>query len=322
VNIADRANPQLIGTVPYNGKNTHSASTSEDGKYLFVADEQDGYPCRVFNVEDPTNPFEVAQYTANDSSLVHNPYVRGDFCFVSHNTEGLRVLDISDPTLPVEVGYYDTWPGQSGGFLGLWSACPYFPSGKIIGGNRTDGLYVWEFNGTRAARIYGTVSDSLTGLPLLNGTVAFAAPADTLLLDFTGSFKKGLLEGSYQLTAQAPGYQSKSLEINLLQGDSLFVGFELLPEGYSTAHPGRTALPHPKLYPNPSDGRFTVDLSGLSGVTFIKIFDANGSELSRLFTEGKRTVEVRLTNFSVQTGIVAIFDQTGSLVATARFSTF
>ena len=116
-------------------------------------------------------PVEVATYTANEASLVHNPYVRGDFCFLSHNTEGLRVLDITDPEVPVEVAYYDTYDGPSGGFKGLWSACPYFPSGKIIGGDRTEGLFVWTFNETYGARIYGTVVDSVSQEPIFASNV-------------------------------------------------------------------------------------------------------------------------------------------------------
>ena len=166
VDITDKANPSLLARIEHQSQFTHSAWTTADNTHVVVTDEVDGLPARIWNISDLDNPTEVSQFSANLQSLVHNPYVLGNFVFLSHNTEGLRVLDIRDPSLPVEVGYYDTYPGPSGGFNGLWSAYPYFPSGKIIGGNREDGLYVWKFNGTRAVRLYGTVLDSVTGEPL------------------------------------------------------------------------------------------------------------------------------------------------------------
>jgi len=132
LDISDPANPVLLNRMPYPGGNTHSMTTTLDMNYLFLCDEQDGLVARMYDISDLTEPVQVATYTANIQSLVHNPYIRGDFMFITHNTEGLRVLDIADPEVPVEVGYYDTYAGQSGGFSGLWSACPYLPSGKTI----------------------------------------------------------------------------------------------------------------------------------------------------------------------------------------------
>ena len=146
VDISDKTSPTLVAQIETTGGNTHSAWTTEDDKHLIISLEKDGLPARIWNIKDLSNLSEVATYTANLASLTHNPYVRGDFTFFSHNTEGLRVVDTKDPCVPVEVGFFDTFEGQSGGFSGLWSACPYFPSGKIIGGNREDGLYVWTFN--------------------------------------------------------------------------------------------------------------------------------------------------------------------------------
>ncbi|MBI5917493.1 MAG: choice-of-anchor B family protein [Bacteroidetes bacterium] len=322
VDISDKTNPVQIGTITYDGKNTHSASTTEDGHFLIVTDEQDGYPARVFNVEDPENGYEVARYTANELSLVHNPYVRGDFCFVSHNTEGLRVLDLADPSVPVEVGFFDTWPGASGGFSGLWSACPYFPSGKIIGGNRNDGLYVWSFNETRAARVYGLVTDSLSGAPIYGAAIEIPELADTLATGFTGQFKKGMLEGSYTLAVTASGYLPKTLEINLLQGDSLFVEMPLVPENFSAASEKAALLPSPTLYPNPSGGSFSVDLSRLPNATQMKVFDEKGGLVKKQSIAGGRLLGLDFSENPVGHYRLAIFDEAGSLIATARISMF
>lgn len=322
VDISDKTLPIQVGTIVYDGKNTHSASTTEDGRFLILADEQDGYPARVFNIEDVENAYEVARYTANEISLVHNPYVRGNFCFVSHNTEGLRVLDITDPNVPVEVGFYDTWSGTSGGFNGLWSACPYFPSGKIIGGNRTDGLYVWEFNNTSGARIYGVVRDSLTGEVLLNAGIELPQLQDTLDTGLTGFFRKGMLAGQYSLIANKPQYKSKTLNFSVLQGDSLYFEIELVPEGSTSAFEPKKKIPTPKISPNPSNAGFHVDLSGIEHAASYKVYDGRGALVQTSNLLGGPFLELQLAEKTTGILMLAIFDHEGSLIATARLSAF
>jgi len=228
VDISDKRNPTLIGNIRYQGAYTHSCWTTEDHKYLFVADEQDGQVARIFSIENLNTIYEVAQYSANLQSLVHNPYIRGRYAFIAHNTEGMRVVDIADPSVPVEVGFYDTYPGPSGGFNGLWSACPYLPSGKIIGGDRTGGLYVWKFNNTRAGRIYGTVTDSLTGSPIDSARILVVETGRTVKSKPTGAYKVGELPGRYSLRITAAGYFTKTINNGVLNdGDSLTLNIAL-----------------------------------------------------------------------------------------------
>ena len=271
LDISDRGQPVLLAQLPIFGGAVHSCSLTEDGRYLFVAPEQDGLPARIWNVEDPDDPYEVATWTANLQSLVHNPYIRGDFAFISHNTEGLRVVDLADPETPVEVGYYDTWDGPSGGFNGLWSACPYLPSGRIIGGNREDGLYVWSFNGQRAGRFYGTVTDSLTGLPILGAEVILAENAETLAVDPFGAFRGGSLPGSYTLLLSATGYEPKVVPLQLLAGDQLQLEVELVP--LATAAQGHRRLFEVNIFPNPMRDRATVEWPAPLGISRLTLFD-------------------------------------------------
>jgi hypothetical protein len=145
VDISDKSAPQLITTLPDPGVSTHSCSTSPDQNFLFLADESDGFPGRIFDISDLENITEVATYTANDSSLVHNPYIRGDLVFISHNTEGLRVVDFADPNIPVEVGYYDTFDGVERGLQRLVVSLSLFPLGSDYRGRsypRTAGMAI------------------------------------------------------------------------------------------------------------------------------------------------------------------------------------
>ena len=232
VDISDKTNPTLIASIPDPGNNTHSSWLTEDDKYLFVADEQDGVESSIINVEDFTDPTPVARILANGVSLLHNPYIRGDWAFCSHNTEGLRIYDIADPTLPVEVGYYDTFSGPSGGFSGLWSACPYFPSGKIIGGDRTEGLFIWTFNDTRAARFSGIVRDSISGEILPNAIVELISNSTNLPLNAQAEFRYGDLAGNFEVSANLAGYDEKSVSFTLSEGETGEYDIELVPDDY------------------------------------------------------------------------------------------
>lgn len=221
VDISDKTNPILINSFEDPALNTHSCWLTEDKNFLFMASEKDSLVGRIFNIEDIDDIYEVSQYTANLASLVHNPYIRGDYAFISHNTEGLRVVDVLDPVLPVEVGFYDTFDGPSGGFFGLWSACPYLPSGKIIGGDRTRGLFVWEFNNTKAGRIYGKVVDESSGEPLPGALIAIPELDTVLIADANGEYKIGFYPTNVNLNVSFPLYQSESEEYDLSEGGSI-----------------------------------------------------------------------------------------------------
>ena len=315
LDISDKTNPTLIGLITYPGDNTHSCFTSDDGNYLFLMDELDGLPARMFDISDLDNPVEVAQYSANLMSLVHNPYIRGDFAFISHNTEGIRVVDIADPELPVEVGFYDTWDGPSGGFNGLWSACPFYPSGKIIGVNRHNGLYVWEFNNTEAARIYGRVFDAVTGENLPNSLVNLTNLDTILSTDLSGHFKYGTLAGAYNLTVEETDYLPFSLDFNLGEGDSLWLAIGL--EKPVSTFFNHKDLPILAISPNPMQDFTMVDLVGLNGEK-LQLFDSKGTLVREV--EIKNEEEFILNRENLVAGIywVLVVDGDGVKVGRGR----
>ncbi|MCH8317248.1 MAG: choice-of-anchor B family protein [Bacteroidetes bacterium] len=273
VDISDKTNPTLIAQIIHQYPNIHSCWTTKNEKYLFVTYEQDGLYARIFNIEDLNDIYEAAQYSGNLQSLVHNPYILGDYAFISHNTEGLRIVDITDPEIPVEVGYYDTDTGASGGFSGLWSAYPYFPSGKIIGANRSDGLYIMQFNNTKAGRIYGTVSDSLTGNPILSAQITIIETGKSVYSDSLGIFKSGALasdSNGYTLSVSAVNYQTTLLNnIILNQGDSLWLDIKLIDTSvtsieYENYHASNGLIIF-KNYPNPFHETTTIELNPAVG---------------------------------------------------------
>ncbi len=298
VDISDKTNPTLLTQISYPNPFTHSCWTSQDEKFLFVTDEEDGTPARIWNIEDLNNIYEVAQYSANFQSLVHNPYILGDFVYITHNTEGLRVVDIADPSVPIEVGFYDTYSGPSGGFHGLWSAFPYFPSQKIIGANRADGLYIFEFNQTHAGRIYGTVVDSLTNIPIQNTQITIGETGRTTTTNNNGFFKIGELPSSeegfllgYTLNLVANGYNAKSLtNVVLSQSDSLFFEIKLVDSSVSVRENPNlpTSVKLEQNFPNPFNPNTTINYElQISSFELGKliIFNTQGEEVKEFDLE-------------------------------------
>ncbi len=314
VDISDKSKPTLVAQIDDPGGNTHSAWLTEDSRHLIISDEADGLPARIWNVEDLNNPFEVATYTANEQSLTHNPYVRGNYVFFSHNTEGLRVVDIKDPSLPVEVGYYDTFEGLSGGFNGLWSACPFFPSGKIIGGNREDGLYVWNFNNARAGRFYATVRDSLNEEKVPNVQFRILKNEIALQPDLNGVFKYGALPANYLIELSAAGYQTKLVTIALEAGDSLVLNILLQAKPVGLFNFNKK-LPKVTIHPNPFSETTLIDLSLLKQNKELCLYDASGRLRKKIVTKGNRFYLLKREGLEQGVYILQIFDNEGLPIA-------
>ena len=79
-------------------------------------------------------------------AIVHNIETYGNYAVIAHYTAGIRILNISNPSNPVEVAWYDTYPSSnSTNFSGCWGVYK-FSSGKIIGSDISNGLFVIKTN--------------------------------------------------------------------------------------------------------------------------------------------------------------------------------
>ena len=146
--VHDKANPVQITKITYAGSGTHNAWRSMDGRYVFTTDEigTTHHNMKVWDISNLPLWDSVTVYSASPVDIVHNVHVRGNYIYVAHYTAGMRVVDAHDPRNPIEVGYYDTYPGPSGGYAGVWGVYPYFPSGKWIASDIETGLYVCRFD--------------------------------------------------------------------------------------------------------------------------------------------------------------------------------
>jgi hypothetical protein len=120
----------------------------------------------------------------------------------------LVVADASKPDNIIEVANYDTWPGANGDFNGCWGAYPFLPSGLTLATDRSTGLYVIEVDYKLAARIEGTITDELSGLPINNVTVEITSTqVNGVESNAQGIYKTGLAEGGmYDITFSALNY--------------------------------------------------------------------------------------------------------------------
>jgi choice-of-anchor B domain-containing protein len=123
----------------------HNCAVSKNRNYLFVTYEnQDPGMLDIWNIQDQENITYVRSWqpTGIATSVTHNIEIYGDTAVIAHYTAGIRVLDISNPANPVEVAWYDTRPqDNTNSYLGCWAVYK-FPSGKIIGSDITNGLFV------------------------------------------------------------------------------------------------------------------------------------------------------------------------------------
>jgi hypothetical protein len=141
VDVNDKRNPRRRSATGYPGAFTHNTWLTDDSRYLFTTDETGLGHIRIWDMAF-ASPTQVAEWSATTAGIVHNVYIQGNRAYAAYYTEGLQVLDITDPTSPLLVGFFDTFPGTSGGFRGCWGAYPFLPSGHILVSDITNGLFI------------------------------------------------------------------------------------------------------------------------------------------------------------------------------------
>ncbi len=289
VDISDRANPRLKQQIQYPDGFTHNSTISEDGRYLYETDEVENLTLKIFDIgalwdNDPDNDDQierVGEYLARSGTIAHEPRIKDGFLYVSHYSEGVRVVDVSDPTKPGEVGYYDTYPGDERGFEGNWGVYPYFPSGTIVASDISFGLYVLRFNGVRAGEVHGTVYDRQTGQPLAFAELYFAEAGKIVETDFNGAFSLRTNAGRHTVTVVYSGtILGSDFQVNITAGQSLqWNVFEPIANEDEPAADKQTRLE--QSYPNPLRTVTSIPYQlQQSGKTSLIIYNSAGQEVN------------------------------------------
>lgn len=151
INGTNKAAPTLIASIAYTGGGTHNVWLTKDRRYAVTTDEigSTAKNLKVWNLQNlpsvSTTP--VATFSVTPTDIVHNVFIRGDYAYVAWYTAGLRVVNFTNPTAPTDAGGYDTSTEPPGNYDGMWGCWPFFPSGKIIGSDMQNGLFIFSFAG-------------------------------------------------------------------------------------------------------------------------------------------------------------------------------
>jgi len=221
LDVTDRSNPQELAITNYPDNFTHSAWTTEDGRYVLTTDEVTNGHLMIWDIQDLGNISLVSEYESSPGIIIHNALVSDDFAYISYYVDGLRIVDLSDITQPTEVGYYDTFLQQGTSFDGAWGVYPFFPSGNIVISDLETGLYVVQFDTVRAGGIEGTVTDLITGLPIPDVNVDFIEANKSVQTDQNGFYSLRTNEGNHTIIFSKPGYFSDTLSVTLPSGPSI-----------------------------------------------------------------------------------------------------
>lgn len=235
--ISDKQNPRRITNISYPYSGTHNAELTQDGRYVVTTDEVNFTPktLKIWDISDPDEVAKVADFTPSPGDVVHNVHIRGRYAIVAWYTAGVRIIDLIDPRHPREVGFYDTFDEPGGGFLGVWEAYGFYPSGRLIAFDRTFGLYVLRFNNATAGSVSGTVRNSQTGDPLAGVKLVISGRTAPITTDAAGGYYIGAVNGE-PLTIEASqfGYEGRTLTARVDGDQTLDIELDPVPFYRST----------------------------------------------------------------------------------------
>ncbi len=233
--VTDKSNLVLLGTQETESAFTHNVWMSDDGTIAFTTDERPNAPVGAYDVSDPTDIINLDQFrpleTLGEGVIPHNTHVWNDYLIISYYSDGCILVDASEPDHLIEVGNFDTYIPQNQGFNGAWGAYPYLPSQTILVSDIGSGLYVLTPTYKRAARLRGTVVDAITAAPINGAEVVISSTQTNFeFSNFEGKYKTGLADGgTYDVTFSKFGYVSKTISLDLVNGEILDIVTELQP---------------------------------------------------------------------------------------------
>ena len=152
VDVTDKETPTPIGGASHPGvAYIHQGWLTDDHRYYYLDDELDEIvgtaPATrtfIYDVAELDDPILVGSVDGPTAATDHNLYVKGDRMYQANYQAGFRLFDISDPEAPVEIGFFDTTPYETDppGFVGAWTAFPYFESGTVVVTSMYEGVFL------------------------------------------------------------------------------------------------------------------------------------------------------------------------------------
>lgn len=233
IDFTTKSSPVTLGAKSYEDSFTHNTWLNDAGDICFTTDELEEAYLYSWDVSDPTNitfKDRIRSSLSSGQSIPHNVHVLNDYLVTSYYSDGVNVVDGSRPHNLIETGYYDTSSEPFGSFAGCWGAYPFLPSGICLATDGVNGLFVLQPNYTRGCYAEGTVTDSVTGLPISGAEVQILTTSAMEITGTAGEYATGVADsGSYTIRYSAFGYNSKDTVVTLDNG-VLFTGdIELSP---------------------------------------------------------------------------------------------
>jgi choice-of-anchor B domain-containing protein len=212
VDVSDKANPVILGTVMTPRAFTHNCWLSSDGQYAFTTDERGGAPVTSFDVSDVSDMVQLDQLFSHPGTQVipHNTYWLDDYLVTAWYKDGVVLADAHRPENMVVTGGYDTSPfPPEDGFSGCWGVYPFFPSGKIIASDIQEGLFVLRPHYRRACYLEGTTTEATSGLAVSGARVDFVNTSTFDSTNIIGEYKTGVADsGLYDVRFSHPNCQT------------------------------------------------------------------------------------------------------------------
>jgi len=317
VDMSDKSNPVLLGTVQTPGKFTHNSWLTDDHKHILTTDENENAPSFVtsYDISDPQDIIELDRVSPNDGngSIGHNVHVLNDFAITSWYTDGVVISDVHRPDNHVITAWYDTWPVAvpSDKFDGCWGVYPFLPSGTIVvsnipninGGNGK--LFVLTPTYVRAAYLEGKVTNGCNGQPMIGATIEVNSnnPWINTVTNNAGIFKTGQVEtGDFKVTISKPGFQSQIIDISLATAQVTELNITLQPANATNI--SGTVLDQTTLLPI---ANANVTLTGPGGTSSVQAVP-NGQYLLECVSGGDYTISAGEWGYLSETITVAAQD--------------
>lgn len=212
VDVSNKANPQVMANKATSGATSHNIWLSDDGNYVLTTDEVSDGNIDAYDVSNLNNivRLDVFQSSPGQNVIPHNVFYRGNFGVISYYRDGVVIVDATYPDNLIEVGSFDTSPSFSGdGFNGCWGVYPYLPSGNIIASDIEEGLYVLGVNYIQSAQLQGTITDSITNIPINAANVRILNTSTSTNSGSNGKYTTGVFSsGVYDVLYSKNGYIS------------------------------------------------------------------------------------------------------------------
>lgn len=278
--ISNKSQPQFLAQWNTPSVFAHNCWVSDDNKTIFTTDEVSSAYITAYDVSDLSNVTETdrMRVVPNNQTIPHNAHVLGNLVYTSYYTYGLHVMDAQDPSWLIEVGSYDSSPLSGSGYDGAWGAYPYLPSGNVLITDIQEGLFIVEFNGTLASRVYAYVQDSLTGQALPMADVYLVNANDTVALDaITAGFQRGMVgPGQDSVHVHAAGYTSIKTTFDYIPGVLDTVVYKMLPIDFSV---NEAQLRGIEMTPNPARDFIMLSSEVNMDNAEVVIYDMQGREV-------------------------------------------